>query len=135
MCCFFGGSWKFVEKIFKNVFGRVCFRFQMLIMLLMAVFQSKSNIPLQIIFHFTSHSFIHAIQFVNKKNDPKDIFVGCKSFFRSKVSFCSHFLRSDDFNKITKRSLNTLTLNLSYMWVWSLLIYLSLFGPFICNNV
>ena len=49
--------------------------------------------------------------------------------------FCFLFFRSVDLNKITKRCLNVLTLSLSYMWAWSLLICLGLFGQFMCNSV
>ena len=49
--------------------------------------------------------------------------------------FCFLFFRSVDLNKVTKRCLNVLTLNLSYMWAWSLLICLGLFGQFMYNSV
>ena len=49
--------------------------------------------------------------------------------------FCFQFFRSVDMNKVTKRCLNAVTLNLSYMWARSLLIYLGLFGRFVCSNV
>ena len=48
---------------------------------------------------------------------------------------CLQFFRSVDWNKVMNRCLNALTLNLSYMWAWSVLTYLGLFGRFMCSNV
>ena len=49
--------------------------------------------------------------------------------------FCFHFFRSVDLNKNTKRCLSALTLNLSFIWAWSLRIYLGLLGQFMCSNL
>ena len=49
--------------------------------------------------------------------------------------FCFQFFRSVDLDEITKRCLHALALNLSYMWVWSLLIYLGLFSLSMCSKV
>ena len=46
--------------------------------------------------------------------------------------FYFQFFRSADLNKVTKICLNALTFSLSYMWVWSWLSYLGLFGHFLC---
>ena len=57
-------------------------------MLLMAVYQSQNIIPLWIL-HFSSSSILHAIpiQLINKKKNERDVYVGFRSFFWSRVSF------------------------------------------------
>ena len=58
-----------------------------------------------------------------------------RAFYDPWFDFCSEFFRSVDLIEVIKRCLNALTFDLSYMWVWSLPIYLGLFGQFICNNL
>ena len=58
-----------------------------------------------------------------------------KAFSDRGFHFCSQLFRSVGLNKVTKTCLNAFPLNLSYMWAWSLLTYLGLFGRFMCNNV
>ena len=49
--------------------------------------------------------------------------------------FWLQFFRSVDFNKVTKRRLHALFLNLSYIWAWSLPIFWGLCGQYMCTNV
>ena len=43
---------------------------------------------------------------------------------------CFQYFRSADLSKVTKKCLNALSLNLSYMWAWSFLFCLGFFSRF-----
>ena len=49
--------------------------------------------------------------------------------------FWFSFFRSVDLIKVKIRCLNARTLNVSYMWAWSLLIYLVHFGQIMCSRL
>ena len=57
------------------------------------------------------------------------------AFFDSRFLFCFQFCRPVGLNKVTVRWLKASTLNLNYMWAGSLVIFLGIFGGFMCNKV
>ena len=58
-----------------------------------------------------------------------------RAFPEPEFYFCFQFFRSVDLNKVTKRCVNALTLNLSYVLAWSLMIYWGHFGRIMRNDV
>ena len=54
------------------------------------------------------------------------------AFSEPEFHFYFQFFLSVDLNKVPKRYLNALTLNLSCMWAWSIPIKLGLLGQFMC---
>ena len=58
-----------------------------------------------------------------------------RAFFYPWFHFSFQYFRSFDLKKVTKRCLNTLTLNLRYMWAWSFLICLGSIGRLMWKNV
>ena len=60
--CFFAGSWKFFERMFKYLYGRVCFTIQIFSRSVVAVFQSEKLI------HFKYYSLLVLIPFYTPFN-------------------------------------------------------------------
>ena len=58
-----------------------------------------------------------------------------RAFSDPRIHFSFEIFRSFDLNKVRKRCINAHNFNLIYTWAQYLLICLSLFGRFMCNNM
>ena len=116
--CYFCRKLEICRKMFKNLYVRVRFRFQMLIIYLFWPYFSR-----KVLFYLRSYSILDAITLINRKNMIKMSMWAFRVFSDSGFCFCFQFFRSDDLNKDPKGSLNTLTPNLTCMWAWSMPIF------------